>query len=465
MTEPCAGCKRPLLEVQPGNGLVGTELHSMLALLGIYTSETCDCETFANQMDAWGVDGCQEHKPEILAWLEAARTKSTWLQNLSAAVNAIKTGVAAKINPLDPIPGLVNEAIRRAARKIGRPDPNLKRPPPIRPNGARRFRKSASNRRKLLSEATVRQLAADSTPTPPAILQFRDEVCSGCPLNVNRECGACGSPLDPIGVNPGKLRRRSETCHAGRWTRHTDTLRPLVNPTRNLIFHVYPLKGAEWNWHWHLEQIARYAEAFNGKICIGIGTGQNLASPDVVQSRLAGVPVSDWVIQPNNKQLAETSTFVELLKCVKTDDPNTITFRFHTKGVTHRKDGVEQPWARLLWETNMDIASVEDALASHTVAGAMLSHEPLVRRHSGGDFFFAGSAYWFRSDVFQRDWAHCEPNRWWVEYWPGAVAKQHEAACLCHDFTDGAVLSMDYFDSEVRKDWNLWRIARGLPDA
>lgn len=324
-------------------------------------------------------------------------------------------------------------------------------------------RKSLISRAFKLSQATARHLADDSAPTPPDALEFRESECHDCPLNVDRECRGCGCLLDPNWMNQGKLRWRSEACPAGRWARHNDTRRPLVNPTRNLIFHVYPLSGAEWNWHWHLGQIAKYAPLFNGKICIGIGTGSNLASPNVVQSRLAGVPVSDWVITPNTKQLAETSTFVDLLRCVKTDDPNSITFRYHTKGVTHRRDGVEQPWARLLWETNMDIPSVEDALASHVVAGSMLSREPLVKRNRGGDFFYAGSAYWFRSDVFQRQWDAYEKNRWFVEYWPGAVASQREAACLCHDFVEGSVLSKEYFEKEVMADWNMWRIARGFP--
>lgn len=131
MTAPCAGCQKPAPEIQTGNGLVGTELHSMLSLLGIQADDECDCESFAREMDSWGVDGCVERRIEIMTKLEHARTKTTWLQNLGAALFAIRTGVAAKINPVDPIPGLVDEAIRRAARKIGRPDPQQVRRPHV----------------------------------------------------------------------------------------------------------------------------------------------------------------------------------------------------------------------------------------------------------------------------------------------------------------------------------------------
>lgn len=324
-------------------------------------------------------------------------------------------------------------------------------------------RKSLVARAVKLAEATARHIADDNAPTPNDALTFRQAACAACPLNVDRECRGCGCRLDPNILNQGKLRWRSESCPAAKWSRQNESRRPLVNPTRNLIFHIYPLLGAEFNWHWHCDQIARYAPLFNGRIVIGIGTGAALATPEEVQSRLSRVPVTDWIIRPNTKQMAETATFVDSLKCVQTTDPNSITFRYHTKGVTHRRDGVEQPWARLLWETNMDLSSVEDALASHIVAGSMMSHEPLVRRRAGGDFFYAGSAYWFRSDVFSRNWSEFEPNRWWVEYWPGAVATSQEAACLCHDFAEGSVLSSEYFRKEVQGDWDLWRMARGLP--
>ena len=329
-----------------------------------------------------------------------------------------------------------------------------KSPPRIPP------RKSFVNRVVKLAEATARHLADDNTPTPADALEFREACCGPCPLNIDGECRGCGCLLHPNLLNQGKLRWRSEACPAGKWSRHYDQRRPLVNPTRNLLFHIYPLRGAEWNWRWHIDQIVKYAPHFNGRICIGIGTGPNLVAPDTVRALLADVPVTDWIVRPNTRKLAETATFLDMLRCVKTDDPNSITFRYHTKGVTHRRDGVEQPWAELLWETNMDLPGVEDALASHIVAGSMKSHEPLVKRNNGGDFFYAGSAYWFRSDVFSRDWSQIENNRWWVEYWPGAVAKEEEAACLCHDFVKGSILSKDYFEAQVQPEWDLWRAAR-----
>ena len=288
--------------------------------------------------------------------------------------------------------------------------------------------------------------------------QDRLSVCAGCPLNVNGWCdldqGGCGCNISL------KVKARAAYCPQGKWFAQHDTYQPLVNPVRNLIFHLYPKIGAEWNWHWHIENIRRVAHLFNGKICIGIATGEKLAKPDVVQQLLDGVPVSDWIVRKNTPKLGETTTFTDLLRCVETDDANTITFRGHTKGVTHRKEGIEQPWARMMWATSMDLASVDDALASHVMAGPLKCHEPLVSKQPYR-WFYAGTFYWFRNrEIFQRNWQHTEATRWFSEYWPGLIAKNEESACLCHDFTDGSVLSEEYWRTVVDPSFEAWKHAR-----
>lgn len=399
----------------------------------------------AAQMDKVGANGCRERRTRFVRDLEGC------LRDPRQAV------------------ALIEEAILQAeeSRECGdpleieahQPDRNSARPSRLCAGCGKKRRHSIYNRAVKLAEATARHLADDNAPTPSAAREFRTACCNACPLRDGRECSECGCYLDQTVLNRGKIRWRSEACPLGKWHRHHDSYRPLVNPTRNLIFHIYPLIGAEWNWHWHIEKIRAASPLFNGKIAIGITTGDNLADAETVKDLFAGIPVADWVVRENSKQLGEMTTFIDLLSLVKTDDPNTITLRGHTKGVTHHRQSVEQPWAKLLWETSLDIPSVEDALASHIVAGSMLSHEPLVPRRPG-DFFYAGSWYWFRSDVFQRDWSSFEPNRWWVEYWPGQVANSSEAACLCHDFVKGSTLNHDYWREHVAPEFERWQSAR-----
>lgn len=283
-------------------------------------------------------------------------------------------------------------------------------------------------------------------------------VCSACPIQTDGWCddakGGCGCKLRL------KIKARAAYCPAGKWYEYGDRYQPLLNPTRNLIFHVYPKIGAEWNWHWHLSNIRRVAHLFNGRICIGIGVDDNTASADEVQRLLAGVPVAEWIVRPNTKQMAETETLPHLLAAVQTDDPNTITLRGHCKGVTHSRTGIEQTWARLMWSACMHLPSVDDALASHLMAGPLKCHEPLVSKQRYR-WFYAGSWYWFRNrEIFQRDWSTMEPTRWYVEAWPGVLAPNEDAACLCHDFTDGSVLREAYWRAVVEPSWEAWKAAR-----
>jgi hypothetical protein len=92
----------------------GTELKKLLADLGLNEQGGCGCAVRANQMDNWGVDGCREHREEILGWLREQQEKVGWATKLKAGALAVKTGLAFSLNPFDPAPGLLDEAIRRA---------------------------------------------------------------------------------------------------------------------------------------------------------------------------------------------------------------------------------------------------------------------------------------------------------------------------------------------------------------
>lgn len=86
----------------------------MLATLRIRELPGCDCKGYARQMDRWGVDGCRQHFDEIVAHFRQYAAKYDWATKLKAAAMAAATGLAFKLNWLDPFPDLVNEAIRRA---------------------------------------------------------------------------------------------------------------------------------------------------------------------------------------------------------------------------------------------------------------------------------------------------------------------------------------------------------------
>ena len=318
------------------------------------------------------------------------------------------------------------------------------------------------DRVKKYAESAYKHVKDDMVKTSLDDLAFREEMCGKCPFNVNSTCELCSCPLKKNLLNDGKLSWRSESCPLGLWTKQNNSKRALVNPVHNLVFHIYPKRGAEWNWHWHIEQIKKYKHIFNGKICIGIGVDKNTWDAEDVKNMLTDVNVHQFIVKQNTKDMAETATHVELFECLKTVDPNELVFRYHTKGVTHTRDSVEQPWAELMWEVNMDLPSVHDALASHLTCGVMRSDNPLVKKNKG-NYFYAGSAYWMRAkEVFERDWSFIERNRWWVEYFPSHIFSYEESACILHDFVHSSVLTKEYFNSFVMTDWANWRKAKGL---
>lgn len=290
--------------------------------------------------------------------------------------------------------------------------------------------------------------------------QSRLTICEACPVY---NAGWCDDSKGGCGCNLSlKVMARAAFCPQGKWFAHTDNYRPLVNPTRNLIFHLYPKRGAEWNWHWHLDQIRQHQDKFNGKIVIAVGVDSGTATIEEVQRLAEGIRVTKWIRADNTKALAETHTHVAMMDEVKTDDQNSIVFRYHTKGVTKTPNAVEQRWAALLWQVNMDLPSVVDALASHMTCGAMRSLKPLVQKKPG-DFFFAGSAYWFRAaDAFARDWTYTDSTRWWVEYVPCHLFNRHESACLMYDLTESSVIREDHFTTHIQPEWDRWKFARGI---
>jgi hypothetical protein len=130
--EPIA---RPSQEVRPwpkGHG-PGTELKAILGSVGINPAPTCSCNAYMRQMDEWGIEGCMEHHAEIVERLREKAEEWGWTkfiaknaedngethqftlaEKLKIGWKSLTTGLAFKVNWLDPYPDLVNEAIGRA---------------------------------------------------------------------------------------------------------------------------------------------------------------------------------------------------------------------------------------------------------------------------------------------------------------------------------------------------------------
>lgn len=100
----------------------GTELKEILSSLG-FSSSGCGCNNRAREMNGWGIEGCIKNKEIILTWLRSQQKKRGWLETIKAGVLAITTGLAFNIDPLDPAPGILEEALRRAEAKLAPKEP------------------------------------------------------------------------------------------------------------------------------------------------------------------------------------------------------------------------------------------------------------------------------------------------------------------------------------------------------
>jgi hypothetical protein len=90
---------------------VGTHLTALLKELGSEPTQSCACPAHAAQMDAWGIEGCERNRGEIIRWLEVAYNHSRLLEAMRIGWNGLFI-----INPLDPFNSLLNEAIRRTVK-------------------------------------------------------------------------------------------------------------------------------------------------------------------------------------------------------------------------------------------------------------------------------------------------------------------------------------------------------------
>lgn len=116
--QPADRPEEPVHAWPPGFG-PGTEFKRICGEdLGITMPNNCTCNALAVQMDIWGPAGCRTHSDAIVAQIKANQDLWGWtaaFKNFaSAAVGSLKSGLWRKVNWTDPIPGLVQEAIRRA---------------------------------------------------------------------------------------------------------------------------------------------------------------------------------------------------------------------------------------------------------------------------------------------------------------------------------------------------------------
>jgi hypothetical protein len=111
---------RRITAILDGTG-VGSQVWRLLESIGIKHNVGCDCLAWAERMNAWGPVGCRHARPLIVEHMRASAKSYGWGDVAKAVTKAVTTGLAFRLNPLDPFGGLLDEGIRLAEQvKAGR---------------------------------------------------------------------------------------------------------------------------------------------------------------------------------------------------------------------------------------------------------------------------------------------------------------------------------------------------------
>ena len=221
--------------------------------------------------------------------------------------------------------------------------------------------------------------------------------------------------------------------------------------TRNLLFHCYPIRGSIWPWH--VEQLLKYKEVWNGRKIVTIVTDGSTEPADQVVK--AFLPLgAELFVTKNQSYLAETYHFIEMLQILlesRTDED--ATFYAHAKGVTHNGERVEivRRWSDLMYRLNLSRPELIDKkLKTWPVIGCLRER----RRHAGAEWIYSGTFFWMRHDALSsRNWRDILQERYGVEGYPGRHFKFEESYALNPEAVPPDLLYNGWISDEVIERW------------
>ena len=236
-----------------------------------------------------------------------------------------------------------------------------------------------------------------------------------------------------------------------------------AEPTRHLLYHVYPKRNDIWRWN--VDLLLPYLPLFNGRRIVAIAVDSTTVEAEEVKDAFGGA-VLEFMVFRNNKQAGEMISFLPLLAQVQTDDPDVVTFRAHAKGTGRferdRREHLRE-WTKLLYTANLaDWEQVRKDLEEAAMTGACRKFDQFRKRPPLGKPSYSGSFYWFRNCyVYSRNWQDVDGPRWGCESWPPRLFAKQETRCLLIDDTK-SMYDTQYWEKTVRPQWQQWKEERGI---
>jgi spore maturation protein CgeB/predicted O-methyltransferase YrrM len=222
-------------------------------------------------------------------------------------------------------------------------------------------------------------------------------------------------------------------------------------PIRNLMYHIWPVKGSSWRLN--VEELLKRIDIFNGRRIISIVHDARSDDPVAVQRTLAGHGC-EFLIAPNDPK-GEAAVFPRLLDKVKETDASALTFYGHAKGVKYGTN-LSRPvrkWLQTLYRVNLDDwVAVKGQLKRYQMTGAFKMRGRFASHRYLGEWHYSGTFFWFKnSAVFSRNYRNVPEFYCGVEAWPGLMFSDQETGCL---FLDG-VRQIAYLDRFWRETGDL----------
>ena len=226
-------------------------------------------------------------------------------------------------------------------------------------------------------------------------------------------------------------------------------MRPVMRPpypqitTRHLIYHVYADKTNEL-WRANIRQLTRSERwaLFNGRKLIAIATDENTRAVfEVIQAFPANCGAK-FLRYENDRRLREVATFGDLLRQVRTTDPNAAVFYAHTKGNSNLGGRLPREslkgmtyWRNTMYHYLLDYpVQVMNRLQQFPAVGAcqgswLPGHiSPYPSGLSHGCWMFCGTFFWFRADLIFGNWRwpFIPDDRYGAESWLSGLFDRDE---------------------------------------
>ena len=261
---------------------------------------------------------------------------------------------------------------------------------------------------------------------------------AGCPPASGRPALVIGTTMEqtlPAPAPPPVETRAAAPSAAGRAPQpHRPAPAPFaVTPRRNLIYHVWPVRGSTWRWN--LDELVRRIDLFNGRRVIGIVCDERSEDAAAVQAHLEGHGC-EFVVMRNDAR-GESATFAAMLERVASVADDEVSFYAHAKGVKYEPQlpASVKRWAELQYAVTLDgWLAVREQLDRFAMTGIFRKHGRFANHRNVGDWHYSGTFFWMRhASVFARDWRNVPQFYGGVEAWPGMQFARHETGCLLLD--------------------------------